>query len=75
MGTWFLVLVGVLIALWGSWHILALIRDWDIPDAKWRRFLVWQGRKAARLYAGASGILLIAFGVFMVLLGLFGHER
>lgn len=75
MFAWLLVLFGVLVALGGSWHIPALIGDWDIPDAKWKRFLVWHGRKAARLYAGASGILLIAFGLFMVLPGLFGHER
>lgn len=74
MGTWFLVLVGVLVAVWGSWHFVASIRDRDLPETKWRRFLVWQGRKAARLYACASGILLLAFGLFLALLGLFGHK-
>lgn len=74
MGTWFLVLVGVLVAVWGSWHVLASMRDWDIPGAKWKRFLVWHGRKAARVYAFASGVLLIAFGLFLALLGLFGHK-
>ncbi len=75
MFAWVLVLVGVMVALWGSWHVLASICDWGLPEKKWRRFLVWHGHKAARLYASASGILMIALGLFMVLLGLFGHER
>lgn len=74
MFAWVLVLVGGLVALWGSWHVFASIHDWDLSERKWRRFLVWRGRGAARVDAGASGVLLISFGLFMVLLGLFGHK-
>lgn len=74
MFTWVLVVVGVLVALWGLWHVVASIRDSGMPETKWRRFLVRNGPKAARVYACASGIFLLAFGLFLVLLGFFGHE-
>lgn len=69
---WFLAVIGLLFALYGVWHIAASIRDLDLPERKWKRFAVWHGRKVARVYAFISGFLLVGFGLFVLMLGLFG---